>query len=139
MMKQSELPTNKVIEATEEISLSKEDQASIQQLFRIGEEQRFITLDDIASYFPESEASLPTSESVYDTLLNAGIKILEDEEASEKKSDLAAEEAEAEKEDEHTLAEIRATEAIDSGDSVGLYLSQVGRNRKVNSKGHGRP
>ena len=115
MMKQSELPTNKVIEATEEVSLSEEDQALIQQLFRIGEEQGFITLDDIASYFPESEASLPMIESVYDTLLNAGIKILEDEEASEKKSDLIAEDAEAEKEDEHTLAEVRATDAIDSG------------------------
>jgi RNA polymerase primary sigma factor len=127
MMRQSELPTNKVIEATEDVSISEEDQASIRQLFRIGEEQGFITLDDIASYFPESEASLPVIERVYDTLLNAGIKILEDEEASEKKSDLAAEEAEAEKEDERTPAEVRATDAIDSGDSVGLYLSQVGR------------
>ena len=50
MMKQSELPTNKVIEATEEVSISEEDQASIQQLFRIGEEQGFITLDNIDSY-----------------------------------------------------------------------------------------
>ncbi|MEE9513785.1 MAG: sigma-70 family RNA polymerase sigma factor, partial [Anaerolineales bacterium] len=107
--------------------LSEEEQASIQQLFKLGGEQGFITLDDIASQFPESEASLPVIERVYDMLLNAGIEIIDDEEVSEKKSAVPLKEAEAEKENENKLAEVSAIDAIDSGDSVGLYLSQVGR------------
>lgn len=127
MINEFELLANKVIEATKEVSLSEEEQASIQQLFKLGGEQGFITLDDIASQFPESEASLPVIERVYDMLLNAGIEIIDDEEISEKKPAVPLKEAESEKENENKLAEVSAIDAIDSGDSVGLYLSQVGR------------
>lgn len=127
MINEFELLANKVIEATKEVSLSEEEQASIQQLFQLGGEQGYITLDDIASQFPESEASLPVIERVYDMLLNAGIEILDDEDVSEKKPAVAVKEDETEKEDENRLAEVSAIDAIDSGDSVGLYLSQVGR------------
>ncbi len=127
MINEFELLANKVIEATEEVSLSEEEQSSIQQLFKLGGEQGFITLNDIAAQFPESESSLPVIERVYDMLLNAGIEILDDEEVSEKKPALLLKEAEVEKENENKLAEVSAIDAIDSGDSVGLYLSQVGR------------
>ncbi len=127
MINEFELLANKVIEATKEVSLSEEEQTSIQQLFQLGGEQGYITLDDIASQFPESEASLPVIERVYDMLLNAGIEILDDEDVSEKKPAVAVKEDETEKEDENKLAEVSAIDAIDSGDSVGLYLSQVGR------------
>ncbi len=127
MINEFELLANKVIEATKEVSLSEEEQASIQQLFKLGGEQGFITLDDIASQFPESEASLPVIERVYDMLLNAGIEIIDDEDISEKKPAVPLKEAESEKENENKLAEVSAIDAIDSGDSVGLYLSQVGR------------
>ncbi len=127
MINEFELLANKVIEATKEVSLSEEEQTSIQQLFQLGGEQGYITLDDIAAQFPESEASLPVIERVYDMLLNAGIEILDDEEVSSQKPAVPVKEAEAEKEDENTLAEVSAIDAIDSGDSVGLYLSQVGR------------
>ena len=127
MINEFELLANKVIEATKEVSLSEEEQTSIQQLFQLGGEQGYITLDDIASQFPESEASLPVIERVYDMLLNAGIEILDDEEISEKKPAVPVKDDEAEKEDENKLAEVSAIDAIDSGDSVGLYLSQVGR------------
>ena len=127
MINEFELLANKVIEATKEVSLSEEEQASIQQLFKLGGEQGFITLDDIASQFPESEASLPVIERVYDMLLNAGIEIIDDEDVSEKNPAVPLKEAESEKENENKIAEVSAIDAIDSGDSVGLYLSQVGR------------
>jgi RNA polymerase primary sigma factor len=127
MINEFELLANKVIEATEEVSLSEEEQSSIQQLFQLGGEQGFITLNNIAAQFPESESSLPVIERVYDILLNAGIEILDDEEVSEKKPAVPLKETEVEKENENKLAEVSAIDAIDSGDSVGLYLSQVGR------------
>ncbi|MCJ7824357.1 MAG: sigma-70 family RNA polymerase sigma factor [Anaerolineales bacterium] len=127
MINEFELLANKVIEATKEVSLSEEEQVSIQQLFQLGGEQGFITLDDIASQFPESEVSLPVIERVYDMLLNFGIEILDDEDVSEKKPAVPLKEADAEKANENALAEVSAIDAIDSGDSVGLYLSQVGR------------
>ena len=127
MINEFELLANKVIESTKGISLSDEEQASIQRLFQLGGEQGAITLDDIASHFPESEASLPVIERAYDLLLEAGIDILEDEDVSDKKSEPSLKEAKQEKEDENNLAEVSAIDAIDSGDSVGLYLSQVGR------------
>src|SRR5665648_668137 len=114
MINEFELLANKVIEATKEVSLSEEEQTSIQQLFQLGGEQGYITLNDIASQFPESEASLPVIERVYDMLLNAGIEILDDEEVSSQKPAVPVKENEVEKEDENKLAEVSAIDAIDS-------------------------
>lgn len=109
-------------------SLAEEEQQAIQELLQLGEEQGFITYDDILAIFPESESAIPMIERVYDALLNAGIEFLGEEELTAKREKMQADEASDEQEaDEAGSAEVSGIEAIDSGDTVGLYLSTVGR------------
>jgi RNA polymerase primary sigma factor len=109
-------------------SLAEEEQQAIQELLQLGEEQGFITYDDILTIFPESESAIPMIERVYDALLNAGIEFLGEEELSEKREKIGAETGSNDQEtDETGSAEVSGIEAIDSGDTVGLYLSTVGR------------
>ena len=108
--------------------LSPEEQAALLQLIRLGEDQGYVSLDDLMSVLPEPEASIATLERFYDGLIAAGIEFLDDDQLTERKLELGvnAESHEAEEEDTEP-AEANAIHAIDSGDTVGLYLSQVGR------------
>ncbi|MGD8632765.1 MAG: sigma-70 family RNA polymerase sigma factor [Anaerolineales bacterium] len=109
-------------------TLGEEEQQAIQELLQLGEEQGFITYDDILAVFPESESAIPMIERVYDALITAGIEFLGEEELSAKrekaKGDAQADDQDG---DEGGSAEVSGIEAIDSGDTVGLYLSTVGR------------
>jgi hypothetical protein len=51
------------------LDMTDEEQQGVQHLLQLGEEQGFITIDDVLQHFPESEASLPVIEKVYDALL----------------------------------------------------------------------
>jgi RNA polymerase primary sigma factor len=116
------------IDPSEWEGLADEEQQAIQELLQLGEEQGFITYDDILAVFPESESAIPMIERVYDALLNAGIEFLGEEELNAKREKMQAESASEEQDtDETGSAEISGIEAIDSGDTVGLYLSTVGR------------
>jgi RNA polymerase primary sigma factor len=109
-------------------SMAEEEQQAIQELLQLGEEQGFITYDDILTVFPESESAIPMIERVYDALLNAGIEFLGEEELSAKREKMEAQDSSEDQEtDETGSAEVSGIEAIDSGDTVGLYLSTVGR------------
>ena len=116
------------IDPSEWEALAEEEQQAIQELLQLGDEQGFITYDDILAVFPESESAIPMIERVYDALLNAGIEFLGEEELSAKREKMQAENSSEEAEaDESGSAEVSGIEAIDSGDTVGLYLSTVGR------------
>jgi RNA polymerase primary sigma factor len=116
------------IDPSEWDSLAEEEQQAIQELLQLGEEQGFITYDDILAVFPESESAIPMIERVYDALLNAGIEFLGDEELNDKREKLQQQAgADDQDVDETGSAEVSGIEAIDSGDTVGLYLSTVGR------------
>jgi RNA polymerase primary sigma factor len=109
-------------------SLAEEEQQAIQELLQLGEEQGFITYDDILAVFPESESAIPMIERVYDALITAGIEFLGDEELSAKREKAKAEvQSDEQDTDGNGSAEVSGIEAIDSGDTVGLYLSTVGR------------
>lgn len=107
---------------------AEEEQQAIMELLQLGEEQGYITYDDILAVFPESESAIPMIERVYDALISAGIEFLGEEEIQSKREAVQAD-ASADEEDpsESGSAEVSGIEAIDSGDTVGLYLSTVGR------------
>ncbi|MCJ7825707.1 MAG: sigma-70 family RNA polymerase sigma factor, partial [Anaerolineales bacterium] len=110
------------------MDLSDEEQRGVLQLLHLGEEQGFITLDDILQHFPESESSLPVIEKVYDVLLAAGIEFLDDDELTTRQEELKSDSHPVEEDPvDDNQAEVSAFDAVDTGDSVGLYLSQVGR------------
>ncbi len=108
--------------------LSHEEQSALLQLIRLGEDQGFISLDDLMNVLPEPEASISTLERFYDGLIAAGIEFLDDDQIAERKLELGVSTAaDDEEEEDSEPAEASAIHAIDSGDTVGLYLSQVGR------------
>jgi RNA polymerase primary sigma factor len=110
------------------LDMTDEEQQGVQRLLRLGEEQSFITIDDVLQHFPESEASLHVIEKVYDMLLAAGIEFLDDDELTTRREELKSDNGQVDEEpDNDALAEVSAFDAVDTGDSVGLYLSQVGR------------
>jgi RNA polymerase primary sigma factor len=108
--------------------LSTEEKVAFLQLVRLGEDQGFVSLDDLMNVLPEPETTIATLERFYDGLIAAGIEFLDDDQLAARKLELGTnDETEAEEEDETEPAEISAMHAIDSGDTIGLYLSQVGR------------
>lgn len=110
------------------LDMTEEEMQGVKNLLHLGDEQGFITIDDVLTHFPESEASLPVIEKVYDTLLAAGIEFLDDDELTTRREELKSDNGQPDDGgDPDALAEVSAFDAVDTGDSVGLYLSQVGR------------
>ncbi len=107
-------------------SFSEDELRTIKELVQMGEQQGFVTYEDILAQFPESEASIPVIERVYDALTAAGVELIDEEEITSKQAELPSNHG-SEEEDENGSAEVSAIDAIDTGDTVGLYLSQVGR------------
>ncbi|HHH83330.1 MAG TPA: RNA polymerase subunit sigma, partial [Chloroflexi bacterium] len=107
-------------------SFSEDELRTIKELVQLGEQQGFVTYEDILAQFPESEASIPVIERVYDALMVAGVELIDEEEITAKEADLPSNHSPQE-EEENGSAEVSAIDAIDTGDTVGLYLSQVGR------------
>jgi RNA polymerase primary sigma factor len=95
----------------------------LDQLIEIGELQGQVTAEDILGLVPEAEEQIELLETIYDALGEAGIPYVEhDEQAAAMEDDEQSEELPTQE-----LAEISAKDAIDIGDTVGAYLSQVGQ------------
>jgi RNA polymerase primary sigma factor len=124
-MEQTELAEKEIPELE---GLSTEEHLAFLQLLRLGEDQGYISLDDLMNVLPEPETSITTLERFYDGLIAAGIEFLDDDQLAARKIELGADNgAESHETDETEPAEVSAMNAIDSGDTIGLYLSQVGR------------
>ena len=104
-----------------EILANEQDNPAIDQLIELGKDRGYITLDDILAAFPEAEQDLDQLEEMYATLLAAGVNVV-DESAEEESpaSETEFETHEEGKPDEDVLSN------VDTDDSVGLYLREVG-------------
>ncbi len=106
-----------------------EEGAAIERLIELGEEQGHIGIDDILELFPHVEDNLEMLEDIHDALFGAGIT-LSDNGLGEGGG--KAERSEEEPEDAEDASEyldldkLKAAEALDAGDTVGVYLSQIG-------------
>jgi len=104
---------NDVLEAEQQTN-------TIEQLIELGKDRGYITIDDILGALPEVEQDLDQLEEMYAVLLTAGINVL-DESVEEESTDTEAK-PEALKEDKPA----DALTNVDTDDSVGLYLREVG-------------
>ncbi len=94
-----------------------EESLSEEQLLAIGRERGYVTLDEVMAVFPEAENDLDRLDEVFGMLMDAGIEIGEPpEEEGEEEEGFLGEELE-----EDALA------AIETDDTVGLYLKEIGR------------
>lgn len=104
--------------------LSERQTEQIRGLIRFGEEQGYLTMDDILERVPEADADLDLLESVFDAVISAGISFTEngfDTAEDEVKAQMEADEVDIEAE------RLRLLEAIDAGDSISAYLSQASK------------
>ncbi len=110
----------------EEIEEQHESQYSIATLIELGREKGYVTLDDIASIFPESERSISQLEEVFAALLSAGIPYLEDDNLVEPTNE-ELEKEEQDKEIQQVLEQEDYLANVETKDTVGLYLKEAGR------------
>jgi len=111
------------------LDLSDEEQLALAQLIELSKEQGSLSYEDIMTQVPEAEEMLPVIDSLFDALQVAGIEITENGKVPTELEKIAVKVETSESEDSASLEanpENSALEAIDAGDSVGLYLSQVG-------------
>jgi RNA polymerase primary sigma factor len=103
----------------------KEEYSPIARLIELGRQKKYITIDDILHFFPESEKDIEQLEEAFSALLSAGVAFVEDAPASEPAENelVAVEETEAGPEPELTPEDYLAS--IDTFDNIGLYLKEV--------------
>jgi RNA polymerase primary sigma factor len=97
------------------------------RLLELGRENGYVTIDEILSFYPGAEQDVSQLEEAFAALLSAGIPYIDDdsiEEPSDK--DLEAESAEIEDDDDFQ-ADANFLAHIDTSDTIGLYIKEVGR------------
>jgi RNA polymerase primary sigma factor len=94
----------------------------IESLIEKGKSQGFLTQEDVLSVIPEAEGDIEKFDEIYSTMLDEGIEVLESADESGEGEREGSEEdlLEEMKKQEATLADI-------SGDSVRMYLREIGR------------
>jgi RNA polymerase primary sigma factor len=112
------------------IANREDEHPALARLIELGRQKSFVTIDDILSFFPEAEQDVDQLEEAFAALISAGIPYMDDVAVGAPTEDeiTAVEEEEAEEEtrravvvDDNYLAN------IDTDDTIGLYLKEVGR------------
>ncbi len=105
----------------------RDEHPAIARLIELGRQKTFVTIDDILGFFPEAEQDVDQLEEAFAALLSAGIPFVDEAaQAGPSEEELVEEEAEEETQqpvvvDDNYLAN------IDTDDTIGLYLKEVGR------------
>src|SRR5512135_445661 len=60
-----------------------EEYSPIARLIELGQQKKFVTIDDILHFFPEAEKDVEQLEEAFSALLSAGIAFVEDTPAGE--------------------------------------------------------
>ena len=87
-----------------------------EQLLAIGRERGYVTYDEILELFPEAETNIDQLDEIFATLTEHGIEIGEAPEEEGPEEEEITDEL-----DDGTVA------AIETDDTVGLYLKEIGR------------
>jgi RNA polymerase primary sigma factor len=104
-----------------------EEHPAIARLIELGRQKSYVTIDDILSFFPEAETDVDQLEEAFAALISAGIAYVDEPlVAGPTDEELVEEELEEETHrdlsvDDNYLAN------IDTDDTIGLYLKEVGR------------
>jgi len=105
-----------------------EDHPALARLIELGRQKSYVTIDDILSFFPEAENDVDQLEEAFAALLSAGIPFVDETQASGPSDEELNEEDEAEEDMRRNLAtEENYLANIDTDDTIGLYLKEVGR------------
>ncbi|MFC1878616.1 sigma-70 family RNA polymerase sigma factor [Chloroflexota bacterium] len=107
--------------------IEEQDHPAIARLIELGRQKTFVTIDDILSFFPDAEQDVDQLEEAFAALISAGIQYIDQiTVGGPSDTELQVEEAE---DDAHSelAAEENYLANIDTDDTIGLYLKEVGR------------
>jgi RNA polymerase primary sigma factor len=103
-----------------------DDHPAVARLIELGRQKSYVTIDDILSFFPEAEQDVDQLEEAFAALISAGIAVMEETiPRGPSEEELAEEEVEEETPDLSVDDNYLAN--IDTDDTIGLYLKEVGR------------
>ncbi len=103
-----------------------DEHPAIARLIELGRQKSYVTIDDILSFFPEAEQDVDQLEEAFAALISAGIALV-DETIPRGPSDEELAEEEIEEEAKELTVDDNYLANIDTDDTIGLYLKEVGR------------
>ncbi len=104
-----------------------QEHPAIARLIELGRQKNYVTIDDILGFFPDAEQDVDQLEEAFAALISAGIPYL-DETTPGGPSDDELTDDEVEEETRPDLAiDDNYLANIDTDDTIGLYLKEVGR------------
>ena len=105
-----------------------EGHPAIARLIELGRQKSFVTIDDIMGLFPDAEQDVDQLEEAFAALIGAGIPYLDETVVGGPSEEDLVEEEEVEEETHRGLAvDDNYLANIDTDDTIGLYLKEVGR------------
>ncbi len=107
----------------------RDEHPAVARLIEMGRQKSYVTIDDILSFFPEAESDVDQLEETFAALISAGIPYIDEPAAPmPTEEELAASEEEIEEEARRTaIVDDNYLANIDTDDTIGLYLKEVGR------------
>ena len=105
-----------------------EEHPAIARLIELGRKKSFITIDDILRFFPEAEQDVDQLEEAFAALISAGIPYIDESTVGGPSDEDLADEEDGEEETSRDLStDDNYLANIDTDDTIGLYLKEVGR------------
>ncbi len=104
-----------------------DEHPAIARLIELGRQKSYVTIDDILSFFPEAEQDVDQLEEAFAALMSAGIPYVEEPVPGGPTDEELAEEDELNDVRRDLVVEDNYLANIDTDDTIGLYLKEVGR------------
>jgi RNA polymerase primary sigma factor len=105
-----------------------DEHPAIARLIELGRQKSYVTIDDILGFFPEAEQDVDQLEEAFAALISAGIPYMDESTPGGPADEELAEEEAVEEEPPRDLsADDNYLANIDTDDTIGLYLKEVGR------------
>ncbi len=105
-----------------------DEHPSIAQLIELGRQKSFVTIDDILHFFPEAEQDVDQLEEAFAALISAGIPYIDDVSLVEPSDDDLSDDDDTDEDAQQELfVDDNYLANIDTDDTIGLYLKEVGR------------
>lgn len=105
-----------------------DEHPAVARMIELGRKKGFVTIDDILHFFPEAESDVDQLEEAFAALISAGVPYVDEPGGTGPSDEDLAEEEDA-GEDGRRLASTddNYLANIDTDDTIGLYLKEVGR------------